>query len=88
MRTIKRYANRKFYDPEAGKYVNLGDLIKYTKEGIIFEVIDKEDNLRVITSEILAMAIYVHLRNGDPSRRNDPLETLVHLIKTQLEMES
>jgi polyhydroxyalkanoate synthesis regulator protein len=80
-RTIKRYANRKFYDPEVGGYVTLGDLVSYVKNDVIFEVIDREDNHRVITSEVLAMAIHFHLRKGEPSSRNNPLELLTHIIK-------
>lgn len=79
MRTIKRYNNRKLYDPTDSRYVNLSDLILYVKQGIVFEIINSE--LQVITSETLAMAISRHIETNRLAIGNTCNEFLVNVIK-------
>jgi len=53
---IKKYANRKLYDTEEKKYVNLSEISRLIREGVDLKVVDnktKED----ITSLVLAQII-------------------------------
>jgi polyhydroxyalkanoate synthesis repressor PhaR len=53
---IKKYSNRKLYDTEEKKYVNLSEISRLIREGVDLKVVDnktKED----ITSLVLAQII-------------------------------
>lgn len=43
-RLIKKYKNRRLYDTEISKYINIEDLERYVLEGIPFEVKDSQSN--------------------------------------------
>lgn len=79
MRTIKRYHNRKLYDPTVSRYVNLSDLVDYVKQEIDFEIINSD--MQVITSETLAMAISRHIESNRQTLGNTLNESLVSVIK-------
>lgn len=56
MKIIKRYPNRKLYDTEASRYVNLEELAQLIREGVDLKVMDArtgEDLTSVILSQIL-----------------------------------
>ena len=42
MKIIRRYKNRKLYDTELKGYTSLSTLREFTKQGINFQVVDKE----------------------------------------------
>ena len=77
MKTIKRYANRKLYDADVGGYINLSDLIAYAKNDIEFEVIENKEGHRVITSEILSMAIHVHIQRNKTEAHHSVLLSIM-----------
>ena len=51
-RLIRRYQNRKLYDPETSKTVTLAELAELIRKGEDIKVLDNEDN--DITARILA----------------------------------
>lgn len=56
MKIIKRYPNRKLYDMEESRYVNLDELAALVREGVDLKVVDArsgEDLTSVILSQIL-----------------------------------
>lgn len=73
-KVLKRYANRKLYDPQTSKYVTLSDITEFLKDGItvtIFENDTKED----ATKKVLAQILY---KNSE-KLSND---LLINLVKT------
>lgn len=80
MKTIKRYLNRKLYDPDVGGYVNLSDLITYVKNDIEFEVIENSEGHPVITSEILSMAIHVHIQRNKTNAHHSLLLSVIKAL--------
>lgn len=55
MLIIKRYSNRKLYSTETSKYINLKDILEFTKSGILFQVIDMKTR-RDLTMETIVKA--------------------------------
>jgi len=56
MKIIKRYPNRKLYDTEESRYVNLDELARLVREGVELKVVDArtgEDLTSVVLSQIL-----------------------------------
>jgi polyhydroxyalkanoate synthesis repressor PhaR len=76
-RTIKRYGNRKLYDPAAGRYVTLSELAALVTRGQEIEVLDQKtgDDLTNLT---LAQALLDGIRQG-ASRL--PRQVLTRLIR-------
>ena len=60
-RLVKRYANRKLYDPAAKRYVTLDDLARTVTEGGDVKVMDQETG-EDITSVVLAQVILEGLK--------------------------
>lgn len=55
-RIIKKYENRRLYDTDASRYVNLDDVARMVREGVEVQVIDArtgEDLTRVILTQII-----------------------------------
>jgi len=55
-RTIKKYGNRKLYDPSESRYVSLSELREMIRSGETVEVVDSKSG-RDITREVLTKAI-------------------------------
>ena len=68
MKEIVRYENRRLYDKETSKAVNLQDIQKYVNSGIEISIIDKNSGENV-TSKILGQ---IFIRICD-KKENDPL---------------
>lgn len=81
VRVIKRYPNRRLYDVDASKYVNLNDLKQLVIEGIKFQVLvekTQEDQ----TKDVL-MQIFLELEmGGRPLFSEQALKNLVVLNNT------
>ena len=56
---IKKYDNRKLYDTEKSKYLNLEDIVAYVKSGVDFEVwsCSKKYASVEVTNEVLIQAV-------------------------------
>ena len=55
-RTFKKYANRRLYDPTAGRYVTLDDIRRLNMDGVQTKVVDAktaEDLSRSILLQII-----------------------------------
>jgi polyhydroxyalkanoate synthesis repressor PhaR len=65
---VRRYANRKFYDTEASRYVTLAGMAELIRNGREVKVIDLATG-REITAATYAQIIY------DEERRNPSLST-------------
>jgi polyhydroxyalkanoate synthesis repressor PhaR len=76
-RTIRRYGNRKLYDPEAGRYVTLEDIAALVTRGHDVEVLDQRTG-QDLTSLTLAQALLEGLKQG-VSRI--PRQVLIRLIR-------
>ena len=61
--TIKRYANRRLYDPAAGAYRTLGDLALLVEDDEDFVVIEAETG-EDITRSVLQQIIVERRRHG------------------------
>jgi len=76
-RLIRRYANRKLYDPRARRYVTLEDLAKLVAEGEDLRVVD-QDTGDDLTSLVLAQVVL----EGIKQRTADvPRQVLLRLIR-------
>lgn len=54
---LKRYSNRKVYNPETKSYINLVDLLSMVRDGREFSVVD-HDTQQDITRETLQSAVF------------------------------
>jgi polyhydroxyalkanoate synthesis repressor PhaR len=73
---IKRYPNRRLYNSDAGKYVNLADVAALVREGREIKVVDAktgEDLTRVILTQII-------VEDAKEQPAGLPLELLRQLI--------
>jgi polyhydroxyalkanoate synthesis repressor PhaR len=61
--TIKRYANRRLYDPAAGAYRTLGDLALLVEDDEDFVVVEAETG-EDITRSVLQQIIVERRRHG------------------------
>ena len=77
MRTIKRYGNRKLYDPAARRYVTLGELAGLVARGQQVLVLDQRSG-EDLTNLTLAQALLEGIRQG-ASRL--PRQVLTRLIR-------
>ena len=63
MRTIRRYANRKFYDCQRHAYANLTELAQLVREGEEIRVVEHETDSD-ITSRTLTEILYTEAVRG------------------------
>ena len=63
MRTIRRYVNRKFYDTEQHRYVNLSELAQILRDGEEIRVLEHHTGSD-ITSRILTEILYTEAVRG------------------------
>ena len=61
---IKKYANRRLYNPHSSSYITLEDLAKMTREGLEFTVVDAKSG-DDITHSILTQIIVEEEANGE-----------------------
>ncbi|HNL11066.1 MAG TPA: polyhydroxyalkanoate synthesis regulator DNA-binding domain-containing protein, partial [Turneriella sp.] len=52
MKLIKRYANRRLYDPETSRTITLDEVAQYVRDGIDIKVVDNT-NGEDITRKVL-----------------------------------
>ncbi len=77
MRTIKRYANRRLYDPESSKTITLDDVATLIKSKEEFQIIDNASN-EDITNKILAQTfLKINLTGVDDTLNKYLLSTLI-----------
>src|SRR5262245_8331797 len=77
VRVIKRYGNRKLYDPQARAYVTLEDLARLIGEGHDVKVLDQQTD-EDITTTVLAQVILEALKERTA---RIPHQVLVRLIR-------
>ncbi|HSD26498.1 MAG TPA: polyhydroxyalkanoate synthesis regulator DNA-binding domain-containing protein [Vicinamibacteria bacterium] len=76
-RSIRRYENRKLYDPEAGRYVTLEDVGRMVAGGGEVEVVDQKTG-EDLTSFTLAQVLLERVRTG---ASRIPRQVLTRLIR-------
>ena len=76
-RTIKRYGNRKLYDPAARRYVTLQELARLVARGEDVHVVDQRSGLD-LTNLTLAQALLESVRQG---ASRIPRQVLTRLIR-------
>ncbi len=76
-RAIRRYENRKLYDPEAGRYVTLEDVGRTVAGGVEVEVVDQKTG-EDLTSFTLAQVLLERVRTG---ASRIPRQVLSRLIR-------
>ena len=69
IKVIKRYANRKLYDPEASSYTTLGEIFKLVVSGQPLRVVSNDSKEDITNSTILSALTEQHKLNksGDLS---------------------
>jgi len=75
---IKKYPDRRLYDPGASRYVKLDDIARMVREGIDVKVLDARSG-KDLTASILIQIIVEDSRNRDTAL---PLQLLQQLIRT------
>ena len=53
MRMIKKYPNRRLYDPEAGEHITQADLVRLIKAGDTLQVLDQKTQKDITTKVLL-----------------------------------
>jgi polyhydroxyalkanoate synthesis repressor PhaR len=76
-RIVKRYANRKLYDPRAGRYVTLDDLARMVGEGEELRIVDQASG-DDLTTVVLAQVLLEGLKQRTA---RIPREVLLRLIR-------
>jgi polyhydroxyalkanoate synthesis repressor PhaR len=76
-RTIRRYGNRKLYDPAARRYVTLQQLVRLVARGEDVHVLDQRSGLD-LTNLTLAQALLESVRQG---ASRIPRQVLTRLIR-------
>jgi polyhydroxyalkanoate synthesis repressor PhaR len=77
-RVIKRYDNRKLYDPEARRYVTLGDLAGLVAGGAEVKVLDQRTG-EDMTAAVLAQVILEGIKERTASIPQKVLSRLIRL---------
>jgi polyhydroxyalkanoate synthesis repressor PhaR len=78
-RVIKKYENRRLYDTEESRYVNLEEVAALIRGGAQIQVVDAKSG-EDLTRHVMAQIIVEESRNDDGG---PPLDFLRDLIKTQ-----
>jgi polyhydroxyalkanoate synthesis repressor PhaR len=76
-RSIRRYENRKLYDPEGGRYVTLEDVARMVAGGVEVDVVDQKTG-EDLTSSTLAQVLLERVRTG---ASRIPRQVLSRLIR-------
>lgn len=76
-KTIKRYPNRKLYDTEDSRYVNLDELAVMIRDGFDVRVVDHKSG-EDMTGMVLAQIIYEEEKN---KQRTMPAEVMKRIIR-------
>lgn len=79
--TIKKYANRRLYDPSQSRYITLADVRAMVMEEVPFEVIDRQ-NGEDITGSILLQIIMEQEASSDPLFNNSILSQFIRNHKS------
>jgi polyhydroxyalkanoate synthesis repressor PhaR len=66
LRTVRKYSNRRLYDPAEGRYVTLAELCERVVDGDELRVIDA-DTKEDITRSVLFQMMAVQEKRADPS---------------------
>ena len=81
MRIIKRYSNRKLYDPANHNYITLAELAVLVRENVDFQVQDYV-TMADLTGRTLAQIIFVEAHDGRSDVPRASEETLLKIIRT------
>ncbi len=79
MRTIKRYSNRKLYDPTVKHYVGLADVLRFIRDGEDLAVVDHRQGSD-LTSQTIAQA----LAYEEKTKPTTPVAALVKVVRGQV----
>jgi polyhydroxyalkanoate synthesis repressor PhaR len=77
-RTIKRYSNRKLYDPGARRYVTLAELARLVARGHDVRVLDQANGAD-LTNVTLAQALLDSIRDGASRIPREALRQLIRI---------
>ena len=83
MKIIKRYANRRLYDPETSRTITLDEVAQYVRDGIDIKVMDNT-NGEDITRKVLGqtfLKLNDNDRVGNPVLQNQMLKLLIRESK-------
>ncbi|CAL1240093.1 polyhydroxyalkanoate synthesis repressor PhaR [Candidatus Methylocalor cossyra] len=75
-RIIKKYPNRRLYDPAISAYVTLKDIRRLVREGVKFRVVDAKTD-EDITRSILLQVILEQEEQGRPIFTQEVLEQII-----------
>jgi polyhydroxyalkanoate synthesis repressor PhaR len=82
-KTIKRYPNRKMYDTEESRYVNLDELAAMIREGIEVRVVDHKSG-EDVTGMVLAQILYEEERRKQGTLSTDVMQRIVRFGEENL----
>lgn len=80
---IKRYPNRKMYDTEESRYVNLDELAAMIREGIEVRVVDHKSG-EDVTGMVLAQILYEEERRKQGTLSTDVMQRIVRFGEENL----
>ena len=81
LRLIKRYPNRRLYDVQASKYVNLADIRKLVVEGVTFQVLVEKTNEDLTKNVLLQIFLDLEL-SGKHIFSDQALKNLIVMNNT------
>lgn len=82
-KVIKRYPNRKMYDTEDSRYVNLDELAAMIREGIEVRVVDHKSG-EDVTGMVLAQILYEEERRKQGTLSTDVMQRIVRFGEENL----
>jgi polyhydroxyalkanoate synthesis repressor PhaR len=82
MRLIRRYSNRKLYDPSESRYLKLSDVAALVRQGENFRVVEHRTQ-RDLTTAVLAQIIYEEEKAGPRLPANELVRIIRHGLFTQ-----
>ena len=80
-RVIKRYPNRRLYDIETSRYVNLNDLRQLVIDGVKFQVVVEKTQEDQTKSVLMQIFLELEMK-GQPLFSNQSLKNLIVLNST------
>ena len=76
MRVIRKYPNRRLYDTETGRFINLGQLREMVEQGVALEVRDKTTGNDITRALMLQIIVYAE-DQGRPILSQTLLQNLI-----------
>lgn len=81
-RDLKRYKNRKLYDPQESRYVTLAEIVEWIHEGTSIRVVEASSG-EDVTAQILAAVISEQVRGASRPPAADRLHEIVRALGTR-----